>query len=198
MKNHLTLNLLVLLLAAAGSPNAQDNSKNRVGEFVKLRLAKLETDHQRGIPFNEAVGSDALGLDIMARGVLQDCLCTLFIQYDRIAETQASQEQLAREQAKLVAQLAASKKELEQARKDGADAATRRDTVRAESQKADADLAAARTQLQVFVVKQGELTRETSRLEATVERLKKEREALEKEIGRQEAQRQKAPPGGDK
>ena len=36
-------------------------------------LAKLEADHQRGIPFNEAIGNDSLGLDIMARGVLQDC-----------------------------------------------------------------------------------------------------------------------------
>src|SRR2546426_8254649 len=56
-----------------------------LSEFVKLRLAKLETDHQRGIPFNEAVGNDGLGLDIMARGVLQDWLCTLFAQYDRIS-----------------------------------------------------------------------------------------------------------------
>ena|SRR2546426_10487330 len=55
-----------------------------LSEFVKLRLAKLEADHQRGIPFNEAIGSDALGLDIMARGVLQDWLGTLFTQYDRI------------------------------------------------------------------------------------------------------------------
>src|SRR5437870_1725530 len=56
-----------------------------LSEFVKLRLAKLEADHQRGIPFNEALGSDELGLDIMARGVLQDWLGTLFARYDRIA-----------------------------------------------------------------------------------------------------------------
>jgi len=56
-----------------------------LSEFVKLRLAKLEADHQRGIPFNEAIGNDELGLDIMARGVLQDWLGTLFVQYDRIA-----------------------------------------------------------------------------------------------------------------
>jgi hypothetical protein len=56
-----------------------------LSEFVKLRLAKLETDQQRGVPFNEAVGNDALGLDIMARGVLQDWLCQLFVQYDQIA-----------------------------------------------------------------------------------------------------------------
>lgn len=56
-----------------------------LSEFVKLRLAKLEANHQRGIPFNEAIGNDELGLDIMARGVLQDWLCTLFVQYDQIA-----------------------------------------------------------------------------------------------------------------
>ena len=56
-----------------------------LSEFVKLRLAKLEADHQRGIPFNEALGNDELGLDIMARGVLQDWLGMLFAQYDRIA-----------------------------------------------------------------------------------------------------------------
>jgi hypothetical protein len=56
-----------------------------LSEFVKLRLAKLEADHQRGIPFNEAIGSDELGLDIMARGVLQDWLSALFAQYDRVA-----------------------------------------------------------------------------------------------------------------
>jgi len=56
-----------------------------LSEFVKLRLAKLEAEQQRGIPFNEAIGSDALGLDIMARGVLQDWLATMFNQYDQVA-----------------------------------------------------------------------------------------------------------------
>jgi hypothetical protein len=56
-----------------------------LSEFVKLRLAKLEAEQQRGIPFNEAIGNDTLGLDIMARGVLQDWLATMFNQYDRIA-----------------------------------------------------------------------------------------------------------------
>jgi hypothetical protein len=56
-----------------------------LSEFVKLRLARLEADQQRGIPFNEAIGNDALGLDIMARGVLQDWLATMFNQYDQIA-----------------------------------------------------------------------------------------------------------------
>jgi len=56
-----------------------------LSEFVKLRLAKLEAGQQRGIPFNEAIGNDTLGLDIMARGVLQDWLATMFNQYDRIA-----------------------------------------------------------------------------------------------------------------
>ena len=56
-----------------------------LSEFVKLRLARLEAEQQRGIPFNEAIGNDGLGLDIMARGVLQDWLATMFNQYDQIA-----------------------------------------------------------------------------------------------------------------
>ena len=58
-----------------------------LSEFVKLRLAKLEADQQRGISFNEAIGNDALGLDIMARGVLQDWLGTMLHQYDQIASS---------------------------------------------------------------------------------------------------------------
>jgi chromosome segregation ATPase len=111
-----------------------------------------------------------------------------------LVETQTSQDQRARELATLIAQVATSKKDMEQARKDGADAEARLDTAKVGLQKADADLAAARTQSQVFFVKQGELTRESSRLEATVDRLKKEKEALEKEIGRLEAQRPKVLP----
>ena len=56
-----------------------------LSEFVKLRLAKLEADYQRGIPFNEALGNDELRLDVMARGVLQDWLGRMFSQYDQIA-----------------------------------------------------------------------------------------------------------------
>jgi len=66
-----------------------------LSEFVKLRLANLETKHERGIPFTEAVVSDALGLDIMARGVLQDWLSTLFAQYDHNAAKLLSTEQAA-------------------------------------------------------------------------------------------------------
>jgi len=115
-----------------------------------------------------------------------------------IFESKVAQGQLAREQARLVAQVAALKKELEQSRKDGADAETRLDSAKAGLQKADADLAAARTQTQVLSVRQGEMTRESSRLGAVVERLKMEKDALEKEIGRQEAQRQKIPLDGPK
>ncbi len=56
-----------------------------LSEFAKIKLAKLEAEQQRGVPFNEAVTSDELGLDITARGVLQDWLATLYGQYDRIA-----------------------------------------------------------------------------------------------------------------
>lgn len=113
-----------------------------------------------------------------------------------LVQTTALQDQRAREQATLVAQITATKKELEQARKDAADAEARLDIAKAALQKADADLAGVRKSSQELSTKQGELTREVSRLEASLERLKKEKEALEKEIGRQEAQPLKASPAG--
>jgi len=115
-----------------------------------------------------------------------------------LTKTQASQDQLSREQAKLIAQIAASKNDLEQSRKDAAESEVRLETAKSNLQKADADLAATRKLSQEFSAKQGELTREVSGLEATIERLKKEKEALEKEIGRLEAQHQKAPSEGQK
>ena len=130
--------------------------------------------------------------------LLQEVKLDLAAAQKLLAEAQASHDQVVREQAKLVAQVPVLKKELELARKDAVDAETRRDAAKAELATADADLAAARTQLQVFVVKNGELTREISRSEASVELLKKEKEPLEKEIGRLEAQRQIIPPNGDK
>ena len=99
----------------------------------------------------------------------------------RAGEMEARFAKAARELSQLTNRLA-------QAREDATDAETRRDAAKGDQQKADADLAASRAQLQVFVVRQGELTRETSRLEATIERLKTEKNALEKENGRQEAQ----------
>ena len=104
-----------------------------------------------------------------------------------LAETQALQDQRAREHAALVAQVAAAKSELEQARKDGANAAAFLDAANA-TRRLSQDLAA----------KQGDLNRDVSRLEALVERLKKEKETLEKENGRLEAQRPKVPPDGQK
>jgi chromosome segregation ATPase len=113
-----------------------------------------------------------------------------------LAETQASQDQLSREQAKLVAQVAGSKKDLEQSRKDSAEAEVRLDTAKGDLKKADADLAATRKLSQEFSAKQGELTRAVSALEATIERLNKEKEALEKEIGQMEGQKPKTPASG--
>ena len=111
-----------------------------------------------------------------------------------LVQTTALQDQRAREQATLVAQITASKKELEQARKDAADAEVRLDTAKASFQKTDADLAGVRKSSQELSTKQGELTREISRLESSLERLRKEKEALEKAIGRQEAQQPKVSP----
>jgi hypothetical protein len=56
-----------------------------LSEIVKMELAFLENQHERGIPFNEAIGRDELGLDIMARGMLQHWIAEMFSQYDGIA-----------------------------------------------------------------------------------------------------------------
>jgi len=56
-----------------------------LSEFVKLRLAKLEAEQQRGIPFNEAIGKRLARPRHHGAGVLQDWLATMFNQYDQIA-----------------------------------------------------------------------------------------------------------------
>ncbi|MGA2747610.1 MAG: ATPase [Verrucomicrobiota bacterium] len=56
-----------------------------LSEFVKINLARMEAEHERGIPFNEAIAEDGLGMDIMARGMLQHWIGDVFNQYDRIA-----------------------------------------------------------------------------------------------------------------
>jgi chromosome segregation ATPase len=142
--------------------------------------------------------ADSEGKRDTAKAELQRITQELAAAQQLLVETQTSQNQRARENAVLVAQVTASKKELEQARKDGADAEVRLDTARSGLQKADSELAAARAQLQVFVVKHGELTRESSGLEATIVRLKSEKAALEKEVGRLGAQLPKVPPDGQK
>ena len=155
----------------------------------KKELEQVRKDTSEAEPRRDTAKADAQKADAdlaAARAQLQ-------VYGVKQAELTREVSQLASEQTKTVAQIAASKKELEQVRKDTSEAEPRRDTAKADAQKADADLTAARAQLQVYVVKQGELTREVSRLEATSERLKKEKEVLEKEIGRQEAQLLKNP-----
>ena len=73
---------------------------------------------------------------------------------------------------------------------------TRRDAAKADSQKTDSDLSATRKLLQEMSAKQGEFVREISRLESVIERLKKEKEELEKELGRLEGQQPKSLTGG--
>ena len=108
------------------------------------------------------------------------------------AETQASQDQSVRRQADLTAKIAALKLEADTALKDAASALVDFETTKSAALKSDADLAAVRKLTQELSSKQGDMTREVSRLETIVEELKKEKDSLEKEIGRLEAQRQKA------
>jgi chromosome segregation ATPase len=81
-------------------------------------------------------------------------------------------------------------RKLDQTRKEVTEWERRRDTAKDDGQQADADLSAARKLLQETSTKQGELTRESSRLEGIIERFKKEKEALEKALGRLEGQQQ--------
>ena len=78
---------------------------------------------------------------------------------------------------------------LEQIRKDVGDWEFRRDTAKADFQKTDSDLAAARKLLQEVSAKHDELIRESSDLEAAIDRLTKEKETKEKELGQLDAQR---------
>jgi hypothetical protein len=66
--------------------NAETITMPVLSEFAKINLAKLEAQHERGIPFNEAIGNDDLKLDILARGLLQHWVADLFGEYDRIAK----------------------------------------------------------------------------------------------------------------
>jgi chromosome segregation ATPase len=87
-------------------------------------------------------------------------------------------------------------KRLEQVRKEVIDWELRRDTAKADFQKADADLSAARKLLQEVSAKQGELVSESSRLGSTIEQLKQAIAELEQKRGRLEGQQLKSPTAG--
>ena len=73
-------------------------------------------------------------------------------------------------------------KRLEQMRKEVTEWERRRDAAKADSQKADSDLSAARKLLQEMSAKQGEFVREISRLESMIERLKKDKEERKRNL----------------
>lgn len=108
-----------------------------------------------------------------------------------LAETRVSdaKEKNLRIQAEST-QLAAG---LEQLRKDVSEFEARREKAKTDFQKLDGDLAAAGKLLQGVSVKQGDLVRESARLEASIEKLKMEKEVLQKEIGQIEGQNERKP-----
>ncbi len=110
-----------------------------------------------------------------------------------LAGTQASEDQLAREQTRLASIVASFRKDLEQARKDSVEAETRLAGLRAEAQRCDAELAGARKTTQEHTTKHDELIRDESRMQAIVEKLRQEKDTLEKEIGKLEAVKEKKP-----
>ena len=87
-------------------------------------------------------------------------------------------------------------KRLERIRQEVTEWERHRDTAKADAQKADSDFSTARKLYLEISAKQDELVRESSRLEGIIERLKKEKEALGKELGRSEGQQSKSSTGG--
>jgi chaperonin cofactor prefoldin len=85
---------------------------------------------------------------------------------------------------------------LDQIRHEVTEWERRRDTAKAEAQQADSDLSAARKLHNEISQRQGDLLRESTRLEGRIEQLKKEKEALEKNLGTLESQQPKPLMGG--
>jgi chromosome segregation ATPase len=138
-----------------------------------------------------------------ARGSLQKTVSDLSEAQKLLQEASAKRDELVRESSRLESMIGGLKSEggqlekrLEQMRKEVKEWEPLRDAATAESQKAGSDLSATRKLLQEMSMKQGELVREISRLESVIERLKKDREDLEKELGRLEAQQLKSLTGG--
>jgi chromosome segregation ATPase len=113
-----------------------------------------------------------------------------------LSETQASHDLLVREQLKLASSLTSLRSDFELARKNSVEEETRLARLKAEGQESDSELAAARKLTQEYAAKQDELTRDVSRTQAIIDGLKQEKEALEKEIGKEEAAKEKKQSGG--
>jgi len=140
---------------------------------------------------------------VMAQDDAQRAESVLSTARKLLEETSTKQGELTRESVRLentIKQLKSEveplTKRLEQIRQEATDVERRRDTAKADAQQADSDLSAAQKLLQETFVKQGVLARESARLEEMLERLKKEKEALEKALGHLEGQQPKSLTGG--
>ena len=140
---------------------------------------------------------------VMAQDDAQRAESVLSTARKLLEETSTKQGELTRESVRLentIKQLKSEveplTKRLEQIRQEATDVERRRDTAKADAQQADSDLSAAQKLLQETFVKQGVLARESARLEEMLERLKKEKEALEKALGHLEGQQPKSFTGG--
>jgi chromosome segregation ATPase len=127
----------------------------------------------------------------------------LFTVQKLLQETSTKQGELTRDSSRLEGIIERLKSEgeqltkrLDQIRQEVTDWERRRDAANTDMQKADSDLSTARKLYNEMFAKQGELVRESSRLESIIERLKKDKEALEKELGHREGQQPKLLTGG--
>ena len=108
-----------------------------------------------------------------------------------IAETQVNE--LRNRQKQAAAELGQATNQLDTVRKDLADWVAKRDAAHQSAERADEDLSASRKLLSETDARRGELVKEQARLDEQVSRLKKEKEALEVQVGHLEGQKPNAP-----
>jgi chromosome segregation ATPase len=109
----------------------------------------------------------------------------------QIATAEARAGDLDSQQKQTAAALTQTSAQLEQARKDAADWGAKRDAARRDLELTEANAASARTLQRQAEAKKDELTRELAGLETQIEKLRKEKQTLSKELGRLEAQQPK-------
>jgi chromosome segregation ATPase len=111
---------------------------------------------------------------------------------EQVSAAEARRDEIEDRLRRMASEEALLRNRLEQIRKEVAEWEPRRDAAKATLQESDSELSAARKLLQETSAKQGELVRDVARLATMVERLKKEKEALETEVTEEELHRDMA------
>jgi chromosome segregation ATPase len=168
----------------------QANLEQKVSD-LKARQAAVQQEEQKLVKLQQQVSGAEARLNEIERE--EQKLARL---QQQVSNAEARLNEVEERQRRATSEAEQLTNRLEQIRKDVADWELRRDVAKTDFQQADSDLAAARKLFQEASAKQGELIRESSLFEAQIERLKKEKETLEKELGRLEGETPKSPTGG--